>query len=196
MRASMSSASGCENVSNVRTAGPPGFTKVLVIWKPTLGASPKNIRSTVTCAASRQLCPEGHSGYGAVRSAVQVASGSVAAFPSSNARGIAFHGRQKSKWYLSFQQLIAASAPLRFCSARSLALSAASRSFRAMSCRATSFQLRIGCALPPPGHVRLLVSPGRAGGSAQALDLVELSRPLRAVERGRWRSCGTARSSG
>ena len=98
MRASMSSASGCVNVSNVRTAGPPGFTKVLVIWKgPPSGSSPKNIRSTVTCAASRQLCPEVHSGYGAVRSAVQVASGSVAGFPSSNARGIAFHGRQKSK---------------------------------------------------------------------------------------------------
>src|SRR6185503_3970535 len=143
MRATMSSASGCENVSNVRTAGPPGFTKVLVIWKLP-GASPKNIRSTETCAASRQLCPETHSGYGAVRRAVQVESGSVAVFPSSKARGIAFHGRQKSKWYLSFQQLIAASAPLRFSSARSLALSAALRSFRAMSCRATSFQLRTG----------------------------------------------------
>src|SRR6476659_3804997 len=107
-------------------------------------ASPKNIRSTETCAASRQLCPETHSGYGAVSSAVQVGSGSVARFPSSKARGIAFHGRQKSKWYLSFQQLIAASAPLRFSSARSLALSAALRSFRAMSCRATSFQLRVG----------------------------------------------------
>ena len=145
MRASMSSASGCVNVSNVRTAGPPGFAKVLVIWKgPPTGSSPKNIRSTAACAPSRQLCPEVHSGYGAVRSAVQVASGSVAAFPSSNVVVIAFHGRQKSKWYLSFQQLIAASAPLRFCSARSLALSAASRSVRAMSCRATSFQLRTG----------------------------------------------------
>jgi hypothetical protein len=96
MRASMSSASGCENVSNERTAGPPGFTKVLVIWKPP-GASPKNSRSTVTCAASRQLCPEVQSGYGAVRSAVQVGSASVAGLSSSPARGIAFHGRQKSK---------------------------------------------------------------------------------------------------
>ena len=57
---------------------------------------------------------------------------------------MAFHGRQKSKWYLSFQQLIAASAPLMFCSARSLALSAASMSVRVMSCRATSFQLNTG----------------------------------------------------
>src|SRR4029453_3803630 len=111
---------------------------------PPSGLSPKNIRSTVTCAASRQLCPEGHSGYGAVRSAVQVGSASVAGLSSSPARGIAFHGRQKSKWYLSFQQLIDASAPLRFCSARSLALSAASRSVSAMSCRATSFQLKTG----------------------------------------------------
>ncbi len=195
MRASMSSASGCENVSNVRTAGPPGFTKVLVIWKPP-GASPKNIRSTVTCAASRQLCPETHSGYGAVMSAVQVGSVAVAAFPSSSARGIAFHGRQKSKWYLSFQQLIAASAPLRFCSARSLALSAASRSFRAMSCRATSFQLRPGALCHHLAMYVWSVSPGRAGGSAEALDLVELGRPLlrcraRAVAR-----YGTATSSG
>ena len=129
----MSSASGCENVAKVRTAGPPGFTKVLVIWKPPEGASPKNIRKMATCAPSRQLCPDGHSGYGAVRSAAQVGSATVAAFPSSNGLVIAFHGRQKSKWYLSFQQLIAASAPLRFCSARSLALSAASRPFRAMS---------------------------------------------------------------
>src|SRR5918993_3781420 len=44
-----------------------------------------------------------------------------------------------------------------------------------------------GCALPPPGNVGLLVGPGRAGGSAQALDLIELSRPLLAVERRRWR---------
>src|SRR4029079_2699409 len=145
MRASMSSASGCVNVSKVRTAGPPGFTNVLVIWKgPPAGSSPKNLRSTGVCAASRQLCPEVHSGYGAEMSAVQLREGSVATCASASARGIAFHGRQKSKWYLSFQQLIAASAPLRFCSARSLALSAASRSLRAMSCRATSFQLRTG----------------------------------------------------
>ena len=134
MRASMSSASGCENVSKVRAAGPPGFTKVLVIWKLP-GTSPKNCRSTATCAPSRQLCPEVHSGYGAVMSATQVGSVVVAAFPSSNVVVIAFHGRQKSKWYLSFQQLIAASAPLMFCNARSLAASAALRSFRAMSCR-------------------------------------------------------------
>src|SRR4051812_37454362 len=143
MRASMSSAIGCDNVSNARTAGPPGFTNVLVIWKLP-GASPKNSRSTATCALSRQLCPETHSGYGAVMSAAQVGSVAVAALPSSSVVVIAFHGRQKSKWYLSFQQLIAASAALRFCSASSRALSAASRLFRAMSCRATSFQLRPG----------------------------------------------------
>ena len=52
-----------------------GSRRVLVIWKgPPTGSSPKNIRSTVMCAASRQLCPEAHSGYGAVMSAVQVAS--------------------------------------------------------------------------------------------------------------------------
>src|SRR4029078_9804738 len=44
-----------------------------------------------------------------------------------------------------------------------------------------------GCALPPTGDVRLLIRSGRAVGPAQALDLVELGRPLLAVERGRWR---------
>src|SRR6185295_8602499 len=92
----------------------------------------------------RQLCPEVHSGYGAVMSAVQVGSVVVPGFPSSSVVVIAFHGRQKSKWYLSFQQLIDASAALMFSSARSLAASWASRWFRAMSCRATSFQLRPG----------------------------------------------------
>ena len=110
------------------------------------------------------------------------------------ARGIAFHGRQKSKWYLSFQQLIAASAPPRFCSARSLALSAASRSFRAMSCRATSFQLRTGALCHHLAMYVCSVSPGRAGGSAEALDLVELRRPLRAVERRRWRAAELRRA--
>jgi hypothetical protein len=114
-----------------------------VIWKLP-GASPKNSRSTVTCEASRQLCPEVHSGYGAVMSAVHVGSVVVPAFPSFNVVVMAFQGRQKSNQYLSFQQLIAASAPVRFWRARSLAASAALRSFRVMSCRATSFQLRPG----------------------------------------------------
>ena len=105
---------------------------------------PKNIRSTVVCELSSPRCPDGFSGYGAEISGFHVRSGDVAGLSSSAALRIAWNGRQKSKWYLSFQQLIAASAPLRFCSARSLALSAASRSFRAMSCRATSFQLRTG----------------------------------------------------
>jgi hypothetical protein len=77
-------------------------------------------------------------------SAVQPASAVVAGLSSSAARRTAFHGRQKSKWYLSFQQLIAASAALRFCIANSLAASAASTSFRVMSWRATSFQLSVG----------------------------------------------------
>src|SRR6476646_7849546 len=106
MRASISSASGCENVSNMRTFDSAGARSAdaLVIWNLP-GVSPKNSRSTLTWEASRQLCPEVHSGYGAEMSGAQFASGSVAAFPSSRARGIAFHGRQKSKWYLSFQQL-------------------------------------------------------------------------------------------
>ena len=56
-------------------------------------------------------------------SGIQVESGAVAPLPSATARGIAFQGRQKSQWYLSFQQLIAASATTRFCIANSRALS-------------------------------------------------------------------------
>src|SRR4029078_675819 len=143
MRASTISATVPENVSNERTAGPPGFTKVLVIEKAP-GASPKNSRSTVTLAPSNERCPETHSGYGAVISGAHVGSRVVPGFPSSNVVVIEFHGRQKSKWYLSFQALIAASAVLRFISARRRDLSAALRSFRAMSSRATSFQLSPG----------------------------------------------------
>src|SRR4029078_9597716 len=126
MAASMSSASGCENVSNERTAGPPGFTNVLVIEKPPGGASGKNERRTVTLAPPRDRCPETHSGYGAARSGVQVASAPVASFPSAAAPGMALYGRQKSKWYLSFQTLIPASAVLMLISARRRAASAAS----------------------------------------------------------------------
>ena len=115
---------------------------MLVIRKgPPFGSSPKNIRSTVVWPASRQLCPEVHSGYGAVMSAVHVASGSVASFPSSDARGIAFQGRQKSKWYLSFQQLMEASAPLRFCIAKRRAVSSTPRPVRVARSRPTEFQL-------------------------------------------------------
>ena len=91
-------------------AAAAGNLEKLVIWKPPSARRRRTCRSTVTFAASRQLCPETHSGYGAVMSAVQVGSAAVAGLPSSAARAIAFHGRQKSKWYLSFQQLIDASA--------------------------------------------------------------------------------------
>src|SRR5262245_32921919 len=77
-------------------------------------------------------------------SADQLGSATVAALPSSEARTIAFHGRQKSKWYLSLHVLIAASAAARFCIARRRALSATSRWFRVMSWRAKSFQLATG----------------------------------------------------
>src|SRR5258705_4921951 len=100
MRASTISATACENLSKERTAGPPGFTKVLVIEKLP-GASPKNWRSTVVLAPSNERCPETHSGYGAVMSAVHVGSVVVPAFPSSEVVVIAFYGRQKSQLYLS-----------------------------------------------------------------------------------------------
>ena len=47
--------------------------------------------------AIERKCPDGCSGYGAVRSAIQEGSASVSGLPSSAARGIAFHGRQKSQ---------------------------------------------------------------------------------------------------
>ena len=73
MRASMSSASGCENVLNVRTFASVGASNAdALVMSKLPGASPKNSRSTVTCPVSRQLCPEVHSGYGAVMRAVHV----------------------------------------------------------------------------------------------------------------------------
>src|SRR5215831_13288418 len=74
----------------------------------------------------------------------QLGSGLVAGLLSSPARRIAFQGRQKSKWYLSFQALIAASAPLRFCMAKRRAAARASKPSRLASCVPTSFQLIIG----------------------------------------------------
>ena len=100
------------------------------------------------------------------------------------ARGIAFHGRQKSKWYLSFQQLIAASAPAMFSSARSRALSAALRSVAGDELPGDFAPAQTWRALPPLGDVRLVGGPGRAVDSAQELDLVELSGLLRAVSAG------------
>src|SRR5215207_11078841 len=118
MRASMISSSGSENRSKWRGS----LGKRLLVTSNPISPVPKNIPSTVRYAASLQRCPEGWDGYGAVRSALHDGSGSVAGLPSSAARGIAFHGRQKSKWYLSFQQLIDASAAVRFSIANKRAL--------------------------------------------------------------------------
>ena len=70
---------------------------MLVILKPPSTTFPKNVLRMRTWALSRQRWPDGWSGYGAVMSAVQPESGSVASLSSSAARGIAFHGRQKSQ---------------------------------------------------------------------------------------------------
>ena len=142
MRASMSSARGCENVSNVRTAGPPDHEGARDL--EAAGGVAEEQPQDRDVGPVEAVVARGPLGIRRGEEGRQVGSVTVAALPSSNVVVIAFHGRQKSKWYLSFQQLIAASAPLRFCSASSLALSAASRLFRPMSCRATSFQLRTG----------------------------------------------------
>ena len=190
MRASMSSASGCENVSNVRTmdAGGGGVgntVEKLVMWKLP-GASPKNSRSTATCDPSRQLCPETPLGIGRAderrpRGRVRVRQG----VPVVQRPRDRVPRPPEVEVVLVVQQLIAASAPAMFSSARSLALSAALRSLRAMSCRATSFQLRPGALC----HQRAMKvwSSVRAALSTRPrrLDLVELSGVLRAVERGR-----------
>jgi hypothetical protein len=65
-------------------------------------------------------------GAGAVSNGVQDGSGTVAGLPSLTVSRIACRGRQKSEWYLSFQQLIAVSAPARFSIASRRALSATS----------------------------------------------------------------------
>jgi hypothetical protein len=79
---------------------------------------------------SSARCPDGCSGYGAERSGVQ--------------DGIAFHGRQKSQKYLSFQQLMAESALARFIIASRRALSAMSIERPSMRSEATSFQRMAG----------------------------------------------------
>ena len=169
MRASMSSPSGWENVANVRTLGSVvSNADTLVIWKPPAGASPKNMRRKATCAVSWQLCPDGHSGYGAVMSAVHAASAVVAGLPSSAARGMAFHGRQKSKWYLSFQQLIDASAALEVLHRQQPGGVGGVEVVPGDELAGHLVPAPSGCALPPPGDVGLIGRASRAGGPAQA----------------------------
>src|SRR5215211_69146 len=99
---------------------------------------------TRVCELSTPRCPDGCSGYGAVISGVHVRSGEVAGLPSFAALRIASNGRQKSKWYLSFQVLIDVSAAAKFSIARRRAASETSKSFRTISWRATPFQLATG----------------------------------------------------
>ena len=141
-----------------------------MIWKPPHGSSPKNIRSTASVRGVEAEVPRRVLG---VRRGEERRPGGVGlrrrGCRPPPPRGIAFHGRQKSKWYLSFQQLIAASAPRSGSASRAGGrCRRASRPFRATRSRATSFQLRTGAALPPHGDVRLVgradraVRPGRA----------------------------------
>ena len=167
MRASMSSASGCENVSNVRTAGPPGFTNgARDLEGPPAGSSPKNIRSTVMCAASRQLCPETHSGYGAVMSAVQAGVG--------HRRGVAVLRRSWDRVPRPPEVevvLVVPAVDRRVRPAQVLQREEprAVGGVEAVPCDELPGDLvpaQNGCALPPLGDVRLL---GRSGSSRSLL---------------------------
>ena len=201
MRASMSSASGCENVSNVRTLASAGARNVekLVIWKlPPTGASPKNIRSTATCAPSRQLCPEVHSGYGAVRSAVQVESVVGAGIAVVQRRGDRVPRPPEVEVVLVVPAVDRRVRPTQVLQREE---SRGVGGVEVVACDELPGDLvptQDGCALPPLGLVRLHLSraviPRRAGGSAEGLDLVELSRPLRAVQRGRWHAAELRRA--
>src|SRR5690242_8199397 len=140
MRASTSSFSGCCTFVNVRVS--PG-KRVLVTSSLSLFV-PKNDRIASSAALSSPMWPDGCSGYGAVISAVHVGSAAVAGLPSSSAPRIACHGRQKSKWYLSFQTLIAASADARLSSANSSALSPRSSPRESARPRAAPFHSHAG----------------------------------------------------
>src|SRR6478752_5818569 len=92
--------------------------KVRVVCELLLKASkailsvPKKAWSVLTIAPDTQLWPDGWSGNaGVASSGVHVGSATVAGLPSVSARRIAVIGRQKFQKYLSFQQLINASAP-------------------------------------------------------------------------------------
>src|SRR5215208_3810627 len=125
MRVSTISSSGAEKLVKFRVS-PPN----LLLVTPNEVLFPKNICSTRIAAVSSARWPDGCSGYGAVRSGVQ--------------DEIAFHGRQKSQKYLSFQQLIAESAAARFIIASRRALPAMSIERPSMRSEATSFQSTAG----------------------------------------------------
>src|SRR5215203_831256 len=159
MRASTISSSGSEKRLKNRVSPPK---RLLVTPNETL--FPKNICSTPRCALSRQRCPDGCSGYGAVKSGVQ--DGSVG--------WIAFHGRQKSQWYLSFQQLIAVSAPARFSIPSRRAVSPIDRArFDEVRGDVVPEQGRPARALPEDCVVRLHRRADCAGRRAERLHLVE-----------------------
>src|SRR6478752_10376281 len=92
--------------------------KLRVVWELLLNALkatlsvPKNAWRVLPIAPTSQLWPDGWSGKaGVASSGVHIGSATVAGLPSVSARRIAVIGRQKFQKYLSFQQLINASAP-------------------------------------------------------------------------------------
>ena len=188
MRASMSSASGCVNVSNVRTAGPPGFDE---------GAGDLE-------RPSHGVVAEEHPQHGDVCGIEAVVSRGPLGVRRGEKRcpgrvglrcGVAILRRSWNRVPRppEVEVVLVVPAVDRRVRPAEVLQREEPRTVGGVevgSCDELPGDFvpaQDGCALPPPGDVGLLVGPGRAGGSAEALDFVELSRPLRAVERRRWR---------
>ena len=195
MRASMSSASGCVNVSNVRTADPPGFVE---------GA--RDLEGT-----THGVVAEEHPQHGGVCGVEAV----VSRGPLGIRRG---EERRPGRVCLGAVVLVVQRRGDRVPRPPEvevvLVVPAVDRRVRAAEVlqreepravggvEAGPFDeltgdfvpAQDGCALPPLGDVRLRVTPGHAVDSAEALDLVELGRPLLAAKGGRWRAAELRRA--
>src|SRR6266540_7134458 len=176
MRASMSSASACEKLENLRVRGSsrPRRADRLVIWKPSGMASPKNIPRTRRYEPSWQRCPDGCSGYGAVISAFHVGSGSVSALPSSAARVIAFHGRPEVPVVLVVPAVDACVRGAQVLHRKQTGGVEVVKAVSSHEVAGDRVPAHDGSALPPASDVRLLGGAGRAVHRPKRLDLVEL----------------------
>ena len=194
----MSSSIGCEKVSNVRTLCSVGARRAdaLVISKPPSIASPKNMRRMVTCAVSRQLCPDG---------VLRVRRGDQGR-PAwlGNRRGVVVLTRPRDRVPRPPEVVVVLVVP---------AVDRRIRPAQVLQCQEPCavggveviprdelsgdfVPAQDGRALPPLGDVRLVIRPGgEPRGSAEILDLVELPPHRRRCRARAVARCGTARSS-
>ena len=116
----------------------------------------------MTCPVSRQLCPEVHSGYGAVRSAVHDSSVVVPSFPSSNARGDRVPRPPEVEVVLVVPAIDRRIGPTHVLQREESRRVGGAEIVPCDELSGDFVPAKDRCALPPPGDVCLGVSPDHA----------------------------------